>query len=104
MGNLCSDEEEEEEPNFEIRLRRTLVQLKTLRERHLKQTTVETDVTRQWTKIYSRYIESIEELLRQVTLDKSLSQLPVTIDIDYQSHECPKVCEIEGINLPITPQ
>lgn len=104
MGNLCSDEQEEEDQNFESLLQRTIAQLKCQLNSHVNNVKVETDLSLSWTRKYKKYIESLEELLKQARLDRTLSELPNPVNVEYELHEYPIVCEMDRINLPIAPQ
>jgi hypothetical protein len=103
MGNLCCDSEEEEECTEENLIRNAILELRQQLKTHQRNNPVETDVSVKWKREYTKTITSLELILNKIMMDKTMKKVPVKINVDYRLHECPKIEEMEGINLPIPP-
>lgn len=64
---------------------------------------ISNDLSAHWNNTYVKYIDSLEEFLRQVRLQKAIDKFNNVIDISYESYEYPKSSNLSGINLPIAP-
>lgn len=103
MGNLCCPEENDEELDEETSIREAIAELNTQLKRHERKNPIETDISVKWSRKYRKAIKSLELILNKVELDRTMRKVKQRVDIEYGLHECPKVEEMEGLNLPIVP-
>ena len=64
---------------------------------------ISNDLSVNWNIRYIKYIESLEEYLRQVRIRKAIDKFSSVLDISYEIYEYPKTSILTGYNLPVAP-